>query len=401
MNSRNKGINNMTKEFRESERVRLGVIGCGPITLNAHADAIAKARNVQLQAISDRDHLLLADMSNRLQPANAYRDGDDLLNDPNVDLVLIAVHDRFHVPLARKALAAGKHVLIEKPLGVTVEECEQLRQICPKNITIAVGCNRRFLPGVRATRQFLEEEGGEILSYTSYYYDSTFRHGVTQANKFPLPVSSGGHVARPQGLDWKTTDRRTYNWLTHAPHLLDLARHLIGPISAVRATHREVKLTSGKADDIPDFPRGHVWQVDLRFANGASGHSLLLLPRAGEFEEGFELHCAGGHVTCSYPYVWFQRELTKVYSAARKMFWSPDAQDCHTFRLQLEALADSILTGAPQVNAGLEDGIACVKALVAGSYSALHEGKWTDIESVAGDAANPRVRSSGRMAVAS
>jgi hypothetical protein len=97
-------------------------------------------------------------------------------------------------------------------------------------------------------------------------------------------------------------------------------------------------------------------------------------------------------VNCSFPYVWFQREQTRIYSAARKMFWSPDAQDCHTFRLQLEALAQSILTGAPQINADLEDGIACVKALVAGSYSALHDGRWTDTEMVSGDVANPRAR---------
>jgi predicted dehydrogenase len=391
----------MTMEFKHSGPVRLGVIGCGPITLNAHADAIAKAKNIQLHAIADRDQTLLADMSERLRPACTYRDGDDLLNDPNVDLVLIAVHDGFHVPLARKALAAGKHVLVEKPLGVTVEECEQLRQMVPKNRIVSVGCNRRFLPGVRATRQFLEEEGGEIISYASHYYDSTFRHGVTQANKFPPAVQSGDKVVRPKGPDWKATDRRVYNWLTHAPHLLDLARHLIGPISAVRATHREVELTPQVGNRKADSTRGHVWRLDLRFANGASGQSLLLLPRPGEFEEGFELHCTGGHVTCSFPYVWFQREQTRIYSAARKMFWSPDAQDCHTFRLQLEALAHSILTGAPQINANLEDGIACVKALVAGSYSALNDGRWIDIETVAGDVASPRLRGRDLVTVAS
>src|SRR5262249_12457187 len=155
---------------------------------------------------------------------------------------------------------------------------------------LAIGCNRRFLPGVRATRQFLAEEGGEIMSYNSYYYDSTFRHAVTQVNKFPLPLASSGNVLRPVGPDWKATNKRIYNWLTHGPHLLDLARYLLGPISAIRATHREVNLgrsTPGGSD----AARGHVWHVELRFANGVSGQSLLLLPRAGEFEEGFELHC--------------------------------------------------------------------------------------------------------------
>ena len=389
----------MTLRNHYSERIRLGVIGCGPITLNAHSDAIAKASNIHLEAIADRDEALLTDMSDRLRPTRTYRDGDDLINDPNVDLVLIAVHDRFHVPLARKALAAGKHVLVEKPLGITVEECEELRPLVANGRILAVGCNRRFLPGVRGAKQFLNEEGGEIMSYSSHYYDSTFRHAVTQANKFPPPVKSGGDVARPQGPDWKTTDRRVYNWLTHGPHLLDLARHLIGPISAIRATHREVTLGRNGRPGASEASFGHVWRIELRFANGSTGQSLLLLPRAGEFEEGFEVHCTGGHVSCSFPYVWFQREQTRIYSAARQVVWSPDAQDCHTFRLQLEALAESILTGSPQLNANLEDGIACVKALVAAALSSLRDGQWIDLESVGGDVANPLIRNRGRLSM--
>ena len=380
----------MKPENKCSERIRVGVIGCGPITLNAHADAIAKAAHVELEAIADRDEVLLAEVKNRLRPASAYRDGDDLLNDPRVELVIIAVHDRFHVPLARKALAAGKHVLVEKPLGISVEECESLRHSLTRNRVLAVGCNRRFLPGVRATKRFLCEGGGEVLSYRSHYYDSTFRHSVTQANKFP----PGGNVIHPDGPDWKSTDKRVYNLVTHSPHLLDLARHLIGPISAVRAVYHEAGV---EADGSPALARGRAWWVDLRFINGSYGQCLLLLPRAGEFEEGFEVHCSGGHVTCTYPYIWFQRENTRIYSASLKEFRSPDAQDCHTFRLQLEALAHSILTGAPQINAGLEDGIACVKAIVAASYSSLHGGPWIDIESMGGDVASP-YRRDGELA---
>jgi hypothetical protein len=54
--------------------------------------------------------------------------------------------------------------------------------------------------------------------------------------------------------------------------------------------------------------------------------------------------------------------------------------------------ANSILTGAPQLNATLEDGIACVKAMVAAAYSSLHGAQWIDIESVGGDVANPYLR---------
>lgn len=279
-----------------SERIRVGVIGCGPITLNAHADAIVKAANIELEAIADHDEVLLAEMTHRLRPARAYRDGDDLLNDPRVELVIIAVHDRFHVPLARKAVAAGKHVLVEKPLGISVEECESLRHSLTRNRVLAVGCNRRFLPGVRAAKRFLFDEGGEVVSYRSHYYDSTFRHSVTQANKFPPAVAPGGNVIGPDGPDWKSTDKRVYNLVTHSPHLLDLARHLIGPVSAVRAVYREIGV---EADASPALAPGHVWWIDLRFLSGSNGQCLRLLPRAGEFEEGFEVHCSGGHVSCS------------------------------------------------------------------------------------------------------
>jgi len=61
--------------------------------------------------------------------------------------VLIATADEFHVPLCQRAVAAGKHIFVEKPLGVTVEECEDLRR--PLQVTglvLQVGHNKRFDP---------------------------------------------------------------------------------------------------------------------------------------------------------------------------------------------------------------------------------------------------------------
>ena len=50
-----------------------------------------------------------------------------MLADPNVEAVIIGVADEFHVPAAIKAIEVGKHVLVEKPMGVSVEEREDLR----------------------------------------------------------------------------------------------------------------------------------------------------------------------------------------------------------------------------------------------------------------------------------
>ena len=67
---------------------------------------------------------LLQRMAAIHQPTKTFTDYDAMLGDPNIDAVIIGVADQFHVPLARRAIAAGKHVLIEKPLGMNIEECE-------------------------------------------------------------------------------------------------------------------------------------------------------------------------------------------------------------------------------------------------------------------------------------
>src|SRR5215467_413961 len=107
---------------KNERRLRIGLLGCGPISQAAHLDAIRKARNADLYAICDVARDLTARLAAIYQPKAVYNDFSEMLADPNVDAIVIAVADQFHVPLCRLALAAGKHVFIEKPLGTTVDE---------------------------------------------------------------------------------------------------------------------------------------------------------------------------------------------------------------------------------------------------------------------------------------
>src|SRR5258705_13873636 len=104
---------------KESRLLRLGILGCGPISQIAHFDAAKKARNVELIAICDLADDLRERMTTLHQQSFDYHDYDEMLANPLVEAVLIGVADQFHVPLALKAIAAGKHGLVEKPLGVT------------------------------------------------------------------------------------------------------------------------------------------------------------------------------------------------------------------------------------------------------------------------------------------
>src|SRR5208282_6770919 len=113
-------------------------------------DTTSPMRNGTTAAIADTDAALRESVSLRYHAQSAYKHSDEIFADPNVDLVILAVGDRFHVPLATDAVRAGKHVLVEKPLGVSTQECENLRLLVPPDRIFAIGCNRRFLPGVRA-----------------------------------------------------------------------------------------------------------------------------------------------------------------------------------------------------------------------------------------------------------
>src|SRR5713101_7203082 len=103
----------MTKENR---LLRIGILGCGPIAQFAHFDACRKSRNAELYAICDVADDLLARMAAIHEPKVTYRYYDQMLSDPQVEAVIIAAADQYHVPLCQKALDAGKHVLVEKPL---------------------------------------------------------------------------------------------------------------------------------------------------------------------------------------------------------------------------------------------------------------------------------------------
>src|SRR5947209_2504101 len=165
---------------KDSRLLRIGVLGCGPISQIAHFDACRKARNAELYAICDVAEDLLQKMARIHEPRAMYRRSEDLLADPLVEAVIIGTADQFHVPLARAVIAAGKHVLVEKPLGVTIEECEELQvEVTARNLVFQIGNNRRFDPGIGFAKQFVDRELGELIAFRSWYCDSTLRYTMT------------------------------------------------------------------------------------------------------------------------------------------------------------------------------------------------------------------------------
>lgn len=102
----------------EHRAVRWGFLGAGHIARASVGPAVRRLGGVELHAVASRDPA----RARSLAPAVVYADYDALLADERVDVVYVALHNRAHAPWTIRALAAGKHVLCEKPLGMTAEE---------------------------------------------------------------------------------------------------------------------------------------------------------------------------------------------------------------------------------------------------------------------------------------
>jgi predicted dehydrogenase len=335
---------------KESRLLRIGVLGCGPIAQFAHFDACRKARNAELYAICDVAEDLLARMSAIHEPRTTYRSFEQMLADPQVEAVIVATSDQYHVPLCMQAIAAGKHVLVEKPLGVSIEECVELQRLVQSSrLVLQVGHNRRFDPGIAFAKRFLDEEVGQRMGFKYWYYDSTYRYTMTD-NLQPLPVTSG-KIRRPEGNPKQ--DKRRYFMLTHGSHLVDSARFLGGEIDAVRAR-------------LLERFGAYCWFVDVDFADGSLGHLDLTIAVRGDFEEGFQIYGENGSVTGKVFLPWFHKaSVVECFSVKDRQFRRPLGEDAYSYKRQIEGFADSILRGAPQQGGGVDDGVAAMRAMVA------------------------------------
>jgi predicted dehydrogenase len=339
---------------KDDTRLRIGVLGCGPIAQAAHFESCAKARNADLYAICDVADDLRERMAATHAPQKAYADYEAMLADPDLDAVIIATSDAFHVRAAEMALQAGKHVLCEKPLGVSVEEVEGLRGLVEASgKVLQVGHMKRFDPGIQSAKAFVTGEIGERLAYKGWYCDNTHRYAMTDAVQ-PLIVKSA--KARKPAVNPKD-NLAQYYMLAHGSHLLDTARHLFGPIEAVDA-----RLTQRFG--------AYCWFVNAYFEDGTVGQLDLTVAVRMDWHEGFQIYGQNGSVLAKTYNPWYYKSSeVDIFREADGSWHRLLGADGHFYRRQVEGFADVILNGAPMEGADIDDGIASVRAMVAIAHS--------------------------------
>lgn len=226
--------------MRES-KVGVGVIGVGGISQYVHLPGLRLCPQAEIVALCDSDSERLQQRAADYGIAHTFTDYEALLHHPTVDAVVIATPTVFHAPIALAAIAAGKHVLVEKQLGMNYAETQRMYEVAQQaGVRHMTAFTYRFVPAMR-------------------YLKHLVGTGTVGLPRFV-------RVARL--LDYPEVD---LNWRQHrslagsgevgdmGAHRIDFCHDVIGPIARVVSTTRIFAPTrtgrDGKpiAADVEDF----------------------------------------------------------------------------------------------------------------------------------------------------
>lgn len=179
------------------EIVRWGILGCGDVTEVKSGPAFNKVPHSSISAVMRRDGAKAEDYARRHGVGRWYDSADELIEDPEVDVVYIATPPGSHCELALKVAAAGKACYVEKPMARNADECRQMvGAFEAKGLPLFVAYYRRGLPHFTEVKSIIESgRYGALQSLHYRYANGAQRGGVPDGWRY-LPEISGG------GLFW-------------------------------------------------------------------------------------------------------------------------------------------------------------------------------------------------------
>ncbi|TVT28189.1 Gfo/Idh/MocA family oxidoreductase [Salinicoccus cyprini] len=153
--------------------IKVGIIGCGSIGVKRHIAEYSKLENVELVAFCDLVKER-AEAQQEIYGGKVYEDYTELLADESVEAVSVCTPNYKHAEISIAALEAGKHVLCEKPMGITLDEMDRMIEAEKKSgKQLMVGHNQRLIKEHQVARDYIAEGRlGRIYSFRT-----AFGHG--------------------------------------------------------------------------------------------------------------------------------------------------------------------------------------------------------------------------------
>ena len=214
-----------------NKKINTGIIGYGMSAQVFHAPFLHLNHGFNITKIVERH-----DQKSRedYPYVEVVTSADDLFDDPAIQLVIITTPNEWHHSLAKKALSAGKHVVLEKPLTITTDQADDLISTARKNeVLLTVYQNRRWDGDFLTVKEIIESGNlGKLVEYESHF--DRFRN-YSKPNAWREENVPGSGILYDLG-----------------PHLIDHALQLFGDPQAVTADIR-IQRDGGVTDDYFDL----------------------------------------------------------------------------------------------------------------------------------------------------
>ena len=178
----------VSRDTGQHDTVTLGVLGAGLFANATLLPALKKVTGIELVGIASMGGLHAQHSARKFGFGYATSNDDEILNDPAINTVAILTRHDLHAGLVVRALQAGKHVFVEKPLAITSDQLDQISQalIADRQSLLLVGFNRRFAPLAHSLQEFLEPRSEPI--YMHYRINA----GYIPLNHWTHDPSQGG-----------------------------------------------------------------------------------------------------------------------------------------------------------------------------------------------------------------
>ena len=230
------------------KNVRFGIIGCGKIPQTNHIPSLLKnARDAEIAAMYDIKPEKAKELAKKFGlKVKIYKTEEAILAAPDIDAVIIATPNSCHYPQTMHALAAGKHVLVEKPMSYTPEQADEMIDFSLKQgLVLQVNQSMRFNPLYNGLAKLIADGLiGKVINFRCQ------RTSVQAPNKSWSP-----------GADWFVDPKFEGSLVGDiAVHMADMMQWLVGPVRSVMAITR--KREHKVEDNIAAL---------LDFENGATG----------------------------------------------------------------------------------------------------------------------------------
>ncbi len=224
--------------------LKFGIVGCGRIAPK-HAEAISALEEADLIAVCDIDEEKAKGFAEKYN-AEMYIEYDKMLENPDIDVINICTPNAQHADMAVQAIEKGKHVMIEKPIALTLEDADRIIEAAEKaGVKASAVHQNRFNDAIQQTRKAMEEDQFGKMS-----------HGIAS-------IRWNRNMGYYNQASWRgTKEYKDGVLMNQCIHNIDLLRWMMGPIK---------KIDGSTATRFRDIEMEDVGVATVEFESGALG----------------------------------------------------------------------------------------------------------------------------------